>query len=399
MILTVFLYDGPASHHDQRRILKRERLQRRDHQMVDGDNQDLRRRQRQVHHRVRGQMTTLLVELPFAIPERIWFANTDMKSFNELPRNSGDSSAFSHWLDAGRLFVTPTAKNPRKYNGALMDMMPGDPVFAYESQVGFVALGWVHGPKDLQNSHGGTALYPKPDEIVRSLAVDWDTSVTRNMSEVSACTRVGQHGLQGCKAGTQLHTYMAAMLQEANRRRQVDADAQEADALKRIKADPKYDSVTRTQLVRARVGQGWFRDAVLSREPACRVTGITQPRCLVASHIKPWAVCADGEHLDDANGLMLAPHIDHLFDTGLISFTDDGQLLAAPALDRAVLHAWHIDERANVGMFAPDQALYLAYHRRYVLGQPGPRRQRNLVGDAPADITPFDDLVAARGEQ
>jgi hypothetical protein len=181
------------------------------------------------------------------------------------------------------------------------------------------------------------------------------------------------------------------MLRETHGRRQVDADAQEADTLERIKADPKYDSVTRTQLVRARVGQGRFRDDVLAREPACRVTGITQPPCLVASHIKPWAVCADGEHLDDANGLMLAPHIDHLFDTGLISFTDGGQLLTAPALDSMVLRAWHIGENTNVGAFAPDQAPYLAYHRMYVLGQPRPRRQRNVVGGEINGASTADD--------
>jgi hypothetical protein len=337
-------------------------------------------------------MTTSLEQ--FTVPERIWFANTDMKSFNELPRKSGDSSAFSHWLDAGRLFVTPTAKKPHKYNGALMDMMPGDPLFAYESQVGFVALGWVRDPKDLKDTDGGTALYPKLDEIVRSLAVDWDTSVTRTMSEVSAYTPVGKHGRQACNAGTPLYNYMAAMLEEAFQRRYVEADEQEAATLERIKADPTRDSTTTMQLIQARIGQGRFRKDVLAREPACRLTRTTQPRCLVASHIKPWAVCDEGEHLDDANGLMLAPHVDHLFDTGLISFTDNGQLLIAQALDRAVLRDWHIDEQANVGAFASDQARYLAYHRRYVLGQPRPRRQRNLVGDAPADVARFEDPMS-----
>lgn len=325
---------------------------------------------------------TALIDHQFTVPKQIWFANTDMQSFYEFPRQPVDNSAFAHWLAAGRLFVTPRASNPRKYHNALTAMMPGEPVFAYEDQVGFVALGWVRCPKDLQDSCGGTALYPNPSEMVRSLGVDWDTSVTRSKSDVSACTRVGGHGLQACNPDTRLYSYLIAMLQEAHGRRQADANAQETDTLERIKADPKYDRVTTTQLVRARVGQGRFRDGVLAREPACRVTGIKQPRHLVASHIKPWAVCDDGEHLDDANGLMLAPHVDHLFDTGLISFTDDGRLIAATALDPEVLSAWNIDESTNVGRFEPDQARYLAYHRLYVLGQPRPRRQRNLVGAA-----------------
>lgn len=214
----------------------------------------------------------MAIDHGFPVPERLWFVNTDMKSFKELPRQPGDDSAFAHWLAAGRLFVTPTVRNPRKYHDALVKMMPGDPVFAYESQVGFVALGWVRGPKDLQDSHGGTALYPKPHEIVRSLAVNWDTSVTRTMSEVSAHTLVGQHGLQISNAGTPLHNFMVAMLQEAYGRRRADAAAQEADTLKRIKADPKYDNVTKVQLVRL------GRPGAVPRWRACPGAGVPGDR-------------------------------------------------------------------------------------------------------------------------
>ena len=95
----------------------------------------------------------------------------------------------------------------------------------------------------------------------------------------------------------------------------------------------------RAQLIEARVGQGRFRKPVLARKPSCRLIGIKQPACLVANYIKPWAACVGGEHLDDANGLMLAPHVDHLFDAALISFEDNGQLLVSLALDLRVLHA------------------------------------------------------------
>lgn len=330
-------------------------------------------------------------------PDRMWFANTDMQSFYEFPRAPGDNSAFAHWLSAGRLFVTPNASKPRKYHNALIAMMPGDPVFAYEDQVGFVGIGWVRSPKDLLNGGGGTALYPNQSEIVRSLAVEWDTTVTRAMSDVSALTRVGGHGLQACAEGTRLRSYLAGMLQELSERKDADPDAQEATALHRIQADTTRDSTTKAQLIQARMGQGRFRKSVLAREQACRLTGITQPGCLVASHIKPWADCDDHERLDDANGLMLAPHVDHLFDTGQISFQDNGQLIVSPALDRAVLQAWHLVEASNAGEFTPDQRRYLAYHRLHVLGQARTRRVRNLVGDACGAIAlaplPFADTT------
>jgi hypothetical protein len=316
------------------------------------------------------------------VPERLWFANTDMQSFHEFKRDANDNSPFAHWLAAGRLFVTPNVANPNKYNNSLVAMQPGDPVFAYEDKVGFVALGRVCDPKDLRTDQGGTALYPKPTEIVRSVAVDWDTSVRRTAEEVaSQVKRVASWGLQNCDPEAQLGRYMMGMLQATHDLSAADPDAVEAAARKRIAASPAYTPKMKAQLGQARIGQGQFRKAVLAMEPACRVTGVNLPPYLVASHIKPWAVCVGDEHLDGANGLMLAPHVDHLFDTGRISFTDNGDLLLAPTLDPAVLKAWDIDEKLNVGPFSDDQACYLAYHRQFVLGQPRPRRQRNLVGD------------------
>jgi hypothetical protein len=57
-----------------------------------------------------------------------------------------------------------------------------------------------------------------------------------------------------------------------------------------------------------------------------------------------------------------------------------------------VLRAWHIDADANVGPFAADQVSYLAYHRQYALGQPRPRRQRNLDGEVPEGLLAFDTV-------
>jgi len=312
-----------------------------------------------------------------------------MQSFYELPRGPGDTSPFAHWLTAGRLFVTPNAGWPTKYNNSLVKMMPGDPIFAYEAGVGLVALGHVTSPKNLQDSSGGTKLYPKLTEKVRSVAVDWDPSVRRSMQVVASRARVPSWGLQQCHPGSAVHAYLLEILQDVDDKYRANPDAAEIKKLTRVTSSPGYDAKMRAQLIQARVGQGRFRQAVLAREPSCRLTGIKQPACLVASHIKPWAACVGGEHLDDANGLMLAPHVDHLFDAGLISFEDNGQLLVAPALDLQVLHAWHIKVEQNAGAFAPDQTQYLKYHRNHVFGRSHPRGQRNLVGDLPEDVLAF----------
>jgi len=99
----------------------------------------------------------------------------------------------------------------------------------------------------------------------------------------------------------------------------------------------------------------------------CRVTGIADPLHLRASHIKPWAKCDDQERQDAANGLLLAPHVDHLFDSGFLSFEDDGTVLVSRGLEPSLLEAWGLDGVRKVAPFSARQSGYLAYHRKHVL--------------------------------
>lgn len=122
----------------------------------------------------------------------------------------------------------------------------------------------------------------------------------------------------------------------------------------------------REQLVRARRGQGVFRANVLLREGACRVTRVDEPRHLKASHIKPWKDATDAERLDGANGLLLSPHIDHLFDAGYITFSSSQELLVVSEVRDKLLDAWGIDAGVRVGDFSREQNAYLDYHRANV---------------------------------
>lgn len=136
-----------------------------------------------------------------------------------------------------------------------------------------------------------------------------------------------------------------------------------------LQQDPGLDATTRQQLVLARAGQGLFRARVFEREAACRLTGVRLPALLVASHIKPWRLCSTAaERLDGANGLLLAPHVDRLFDRGFISFADDGQVLISERLDRADLAKLGLEAACAAGSapFAGEQAAYLAVHRTRV---------------------------------
>jgi predicted restriction endonuclease len=117
-------------------------------------------------------------------------------------------------------------------------------------------------------------------------------------------------------------------------------------------------------LVQARRGQGIFRSRVQTIEKHCRVTGVNAEKFLIASHIKPWSKSENDERLDGNNGLFLSPHIDKLFDSGFVSFTQKGAMLVSPLLDPDVLAKWSIDSQMNVGKFNNDQAYFLEHHNQ-----------------------------------
>ena len=137
------------------------------------------------------------------------------------------------------------------------------------------------------------------------------------------------------------------------------SDAEAAAVIDATLTGPTF----REQIVRARRGQGVFRANVLLREDSCRVTHVNEPRHLKASHIKPWREATDAERLDGSNGLLLSPHIDHLFDEGYITFSSAQELVIVPEVRDGLLDAWGIDAGVRVGEFTQEQNAYLDYHR------------------------------------
>jgi putative restriction endonuclease len=99
------------------------------------------------------------------------------------------------------------------------------------------------------------------------------------------------------------------------------------------------------RIVRQRIGQGFFRAALIDYWGACPLTGVTELGLLRASHIVPWAECAsDAERLDVFNGLLLCAHWDTAFDAGLVSFADDGSVLVSESLKAPALAALGLAE-------------------------------------------------------
>ncbi|WP_395600581.1 HNH endonuclease [Pseudomonas sp. B19125] len=115
---------------------------------------------------------------------------------------------------------------------------------------------------------------------------------------------------------------------------QAATDYQQAVAAELAELPPGIAGTEVERLVRQRVGQNKFRDAMLNYwGGACAVTGVAILEVLRASHAKPWAECvSDAERLDVFNGFLLSANLDALFDRFLISFDDQGVLVIAPAL-------------------------------------------------------------------
>ena len=148
-----------------------------------------------------------------------------------------------------------------------------------------------------------------------------------------------------------------------------DLDVWEHRLEQQVEKDKSIQETVREAIIRARRGQGIFKDRVMLIEKSCRITGVTNPVHLVASHCKPWRDSKNDERLDGENGLLLTPSIDHLFDRGFIGFEDSGDLIISrvahlPSLQRMGVETGKV---VNVGGFTEGQRKYLEFHRTAVL--------------------------------
>jgi putative restriction endonuclease len=136
---------------------------------------------------------------------------------------------------------------------------------------------------------------------------------------------------------------------------------------KQIQQSNELTDTEKSQLVRSRRGQGLFRSRAIALSARCCLTGVADVSLLVASHIKPWRDATNQERLDGHNGLMLAPHVDRLFDRGLITFDSSGEVMFMSDTVRAVAAQWHLQHQ-SLNTFTSQQKAYLTYHREHVFG-------------------------------
>ncbi len=128
------------------------------------------------------------------------------------------------------------------------------------------------------------------------------------------------------------------------------------------------DIIKRTEavrLTRVRLVQPRFREKLINKYGStCPITNINIPNFLIASHIKPWSKSSHEERLDVNNGILLSVHFDSLFDSGDISFDENGVLICK-SLDIKELLNTHFKIKNNELVLNDEMSRYLKWHREY----------------------------------
>jgi predicted restriction endonuclease len=132
-----------------------------------------------------------------------------------------------------------------------------------------------------------------------------------------------------------------------------------------------FTGETRSQIVQQRIKQSFFRRAVLSSyHHRCCITGLSEPRLLIASHIVPWSQDKTNR-LNPSNGLCLSALYDRAFDQGLMTFDEDWRVVLSAQLKQpepAVQRFFKAVEGQKIVMperFSPDPEL-MQRHREQI---------------------------------
>lgn len=135
--------------------------------------------------------------------------------------------------------------------------------------------------------------------------------------------------------------------------------------IEKIQKDYTISITERKELIKARMGQGVFRDSLLQKyNNSCLISGINFKHVLVASHIKPWIVSNNDERLSSENGLLLSATYDKLFDGGYISFNSDGKIWISSLISMENRKRMNIDSSVKIDLKASNELLLnLEYHR------------------------------------
>lgn len=126
--------------------------------------------------------------------------------------------------------------------------------------------------------------------------------------------------------------------------------------------------IEREALIKTRVNQNLFRQAVLSSyNGTCCITGISEPSFLIAGHITPWAK-NEKQRMNPRNGLLINALHDKAFERGLLSIKPDYTIVISKTLleneeewHQSYFSKYHEQKMRLPTRFLPEKA-FLAQH-------------------------------------
>jgi hypothetical protein len=137
------------------------------------------------------------------------------------------------------------------------------------------------------------------------------------------------------------------------------------DDINIINNDDSLSQTEKTVLIKARKGQGKYRESLIEYWGSCSITACKNTSLLRASHIKPWKISNNKERLDHFNGLLLTANFDLLFDQGFISFCNKGNIIIANALDQDTQNILGVSQNISIDL-VEEHLSYLEFHRNEV---------------------------------
>lgn len=167
-----------------------------------------------------------------------------------------------------------------------------------------------------------------------------------------------EHGLQGAirssiTVSRALHDYIISF-------KNTEEEFQKIE-----KFDDAPEGEERESIIKRRVNQSWFREALLQKYPYCCLCGVRNKNLLIASHIKPWAVSDPEEKTNTNNGLILCPGHDKLFDSGYISFKNNGNIMISKEISETDREKLNLSGKMNIEV-TKEMIPFLEYHRKNI---------------------------------
>lgn len=102
--------------------------------------------------------------------------------------------------------------------------------------------------------------------------------------------------------------------------------------LEMAETNKNYYGAERTVTISQRIRQNFFRSTILSNfDERCCISGLAEPRLLVASHIVSWVQAPD-KRLSPHNGLCLSALYDRAFDRHLLTLNTQLEVMLSPKL-------------------------------------------------------------------